>query len=222
MPLLLQIDTAIETAIVAVSRDGVVINTEVNSSQKEHASFVHPAVKKLLQHSGLQMTDINAVAVTSGPGSYTGLRVGMAAAKGLCYALNIPLITVSTLEVMAKGAIIAVNGSGYYCPMIDARRMEVFTALYDRDLKELIAPCSLILEEEIPFKDLTDGPLYLTGSGTNKLPLQENIIPVPPEVLAKSLAELAFTKFERKDFADVAYSSPAYLKEFYTVPKKGA
>lgn len=223
MSFILHIDTAAGTALISISENEKVIATLINDEQKKHASFVHPAIKLLLQQTGITPNTLNAVALTSGPGSYTGLRVGMAAAKGLCYALNIPLITLGTLEVMAKTLIDQVKDpSAFYCPMMDARRMEVFTAVYDHKLDEIIKPCALILEEA-PFKELTKShPVFFTGSGASKMQQFsiKNIIELNNDRIPAAMALLADKKFNETDFADVAYSQPTYLKEFYSTAHK--
>lgn len=224
MALILNIDTATETATVSISEDGKLIVFVTNSNQKDHASFLHPAVKKLFSKAGLPINKLNAVAVTAGPGSYTGLRVGMAAAKGLCYALNIPLIAVNTLEVMALSAIMQVkDASALYCPLIDARRMEVFTAVYDHLLAGIIKPCSMILNEE-SFKELLQtNKIYFSGSGSIKLKeflSDKNAVFIDDEISPNPMIELAYKNYTKNNFENIAYASPVYLKEFYTPPKK--
>src|SRR5665647_1745116 len=157
MALILNIDTATESAIISISEKDKIIDSVTNSNQKDHASFLQPAIKNLLQKADLSINKLNAIAVTAGPGSYTGLRVGMASAKGLCYALKIPLITINTLEVMALSSLKQIHDpSALYCPMIDARRMEVFTAVYDHHLTEIIKPCSMILDCLLYTSDAAD------------------------------------------------------------------
>src|SRR5579872_6938935 len=124
MALILNIDTATEEAGISLAADGEVMAMAVNPQQRDHAAWLHSAVEKMMHDAGTRITDLQAVAVTAGPGSYTGLRVGMAAAKGFCYALNIPLITENTLKVMAMAARDQTVSEGLLCPMIDARRME--------------------------------------------------------------------------------------------------
>ena len=137
MSLILNIDTASEKAHVSFAKDGMVLDSISSGSQKEHASFLQSAIQQLTKITGIVLKDINAVAVTAGPGSYTGLRVGMASAKGLSYALKKPLITISSLEVLTASALQLFPGTDktiLLCPMLDARRMEVFTAVYLNDL----------------------------------------------------------------------------------------
>jgi len=117
----------------------------------------------------LQLKDIDAIAVTNGPGSYTGLRVGLSSAKGLCFALNKPLILLNTLEVMALASIEQPENSTLFCPMIDARRMEVFTALYDRNLSVVIAPCAMVLDNQSFIDKLANNKIVFSGSGSSKL-----------------------------------------------------
>ena len=158
MSLILNIDTASENAHVSIARDGQVLHILSSESQKEHASFLQTAIQELVKITGIHLKEIDAVAVTAGPGSYTGLRVGFASAKGLCYALKKPLITIGTLEVLMVSALQLYppgpDENILFCPMIDARRMEVFTAIYQQDLNVYIRPCAMILDEFSFEKDL--------------------------------------------------------------------
>src|SRR5450432_3867680 len=134
--MILLIDTAQETGTIALSKDGLVLFSEENKIAKEHASWLYGALTRLLEKADITIRELEAVAVVAGPGSYTGLRVGMAAAKGFCYALKVPLITQNTLRVMAESILnLAQEKGAMICPMIDARREEVFTALYSLSLK---------------------------------------------------------------------------------------
>lgn len=221
MALILNIDTATECAIVSISDDDKILESATNNNQKDHASFLQPAIKNILDKLDLSINKLEAVAVTAGPGSYTGLRVGMASAKGLCYALKIPLITINTLEIMALSAIIQVKKNDVlYCPMIDARRMEVFTAVYDFDMNEIIKPCSIILDKDSFIDLLKTNTIYFSGSGVIKfkeISQNENAIFSNSEIFPEAMAQLAYKNFLNKTFADVASSAPIYLKEFYTI-----
>lgn len=171
MPLILHIDTATENATISISQNETVIHSVTNDKQKDHASFLQPAIKQLLEQSNISIHQVNAVSVTAGPGSYTGLRVGMASAKGLCYALKIPLITLSTLQVMGLSVIENTNQPElyFYCPMIDARRMEVFTATFDDELKE-IQPARALILEPLSFNEVMKRkPIIFSGSGAKSL-----------------------------------------------------
>ena len=233
LPLLLNIDTSTEHASVCISNGAAVLAIEKNNEQKNHAAFIQSAIKKILSISNYKLHVIDAVAVTAGPGSYTGLRVGLATAKGLCYALNKPLILINTLEVMAQASINEriglktgnpplTTGNSLFSPMIDARRLEVFTALYNGALQPLVYPAAVILNEHT-FEEYLNGRLIVfSGSGQNKF---KNILQHPNAIFtdtqhdAAHLAMLAAKAFEQKQFADVAYSEPFYLKEFFTPAK---
>jgi tRNA threonylcarbamoyladenosine biosynthesis protein TsaB len=225
MNLILNIDTATETAVISLSGKDNIIDAVINSNQKDHASFLHPAIKNLFQKANLPINKLNAIAVTAGPGSYTGLRVGMAAAKGLCYALNIPLIAISTLEVMALSSIKQIQDpSALYCPLIDARRMEVFTAIYDQHLTEIIMPCAMILEDGAFKNVLQTNKIYFSGSGAAKLKLildNYDAVFINSAVQPNAMAQLAYKNFLTKTFANINYTSPVYLKEFYTPSEPG-
>jgi tRNA threonylcarbamoyladenosine biosynthesis protein TsaB len=226
-PVILNIDTATEDAGVCITVGGEAIATELNSDQKDHASWVQVALKNLLEKSAYAMKDLHAVAVTSGPGSYTGLRVGMATAKGICYALKIPLITVNTLEAMAYSVREFYGNSvanSLLCPMIDARRMEVFTAMYDYDLDTVIEPVALVLDAETFKEQLNKKHVVFFGSGSAKWkPLcnHSNAIFGPFKILKIShLGNMATSLYLKGIFADLAYENPVYLKEFYSYTKK--
>lgn len=229
--MILSIDTATEEASVCLSQNGEVIGVSTNLNQKDHAGWVQVAIHTLLQQKGVAMQQLQAIAVTAGPGSYTGLRVGMATAKGLCFALQIPLITINTLQAMALGAIdqVGIIASHMtpplcYCPMIDARRMEVFTAVYDDNLNEIIAPKAMILEE-LSFKEaLNNRSLICFGNGSFKwknVSRYPNVLFIEEKIdIAKPLAKLATRLHLQQNFANLAYAEPVYLKEFYTYIKK--
>jgi len=231
LPLLLNIDTATEQASVCISHADNMVALKISSDQKNHASFVQTAIRALFQETGYSLHETDAIAVTAGPGSYTGLRVGIATAKGLCYALQKPLIFINTLEVMALACIeeykaklpftdILRISEMLFCPMIDARRMEVFTALYRSTMQIISSPAAVILDENSFKENLSSNSILFCGSGSSKL---KNIISHPGAFFsnvqhhAGHLAMLASTAFEQKKFTDIAYSEPAYLKEFFTV-----
>lgn len=224
MPLILNIDTATETASIALGGEEGLPGPVMNRELKDHAAWIHDAMQQLLRQAGRSVRQLDAVAVTEGPGSYTGLRVGMATAKGLCYALGIPLITESTLKVMALAAVEQNNGMGrLFCPMIDARRMEVFTAVYDAQLKEILAPRPMILDAASFAGTLAEGPVQFFGPGSNKFNgLTQSVNAGFMNVAhhAGHLSQLSLQKYHTRTFTDAAYSEPAYLKEFYTHTRK--
>ena len=225
MGLILNIDTASENAHVSFAKDGLLLHALSSESQKEHASFLQTAIQQLTTLTAINLKDVDAVAVTAGPGSYTGLRVGMASAKGLCYALKKPLITIGTLEVLTVSALQLFppgKENLLYCPMIDARRLEVFTAIYQPDCKLYLQPCAMILDEFSFKKELLQSKIVFFGSGSDKWKLickHENAIfktvPILPEAMCKSTNTLFF----EKNFTELAYSEPFYLKDFQTVIK---
>jgi tRNA threonylcarbamoyladenosine biosynthesis protein TsaB len=222
LALLLNIDTATEVASVCLSENESSILQKENVVQKEHASFVHEAIKQIMNAAGRSLTQVDAIAITSGPGSYTGLRVGMATAKGLCYALRKPLITINTLEVMAAAAINQnpnLSNNSLLCPMIDARRLEVFTALYNISLNNILLPCAMILERYSLEDWLKQNQVVFFGSGSKKFEeIQENGNAIFKSVqhTSNDLALLAEKYFNKKEFANLAYAEPLYIKEFYT------
>jgi tRNA threonylcarbamoyladenosine biosynthesis protein TsaB len=170
MGLILNIDTATQTAQVSFAKDGKVLQSLTNELQKDHASFLQTAIQQLAKNISIALADVDAIAVTAGPGSYTGIRVGMASAKGLCYALSKPLIAINTLKVLTVAAQQELNNAPeiLFCPMIDARRMEVFTAIYNNTLAEILPPCAIILEERSFLPQLQNNKIVFFGSGAAK------------------------------------------------------
>lgn len=233
MALILHIETATENASVCLSNDSAILAFEESTNQKNHASFLQPAIQRMFQQNNYRLSDIDAVSVSNGPGSYTGLRVGLSTAKGLCYALNKPIILINTLEIMAFAAMqttafheLIKNNSRstiLICPMIDARRMEVFTALYNIDLEVVEAPVAMILEEQSFEEELSKNTILFCGNGTLKFALNTPSINKIQDMSffdARHLSTLAFKAYQISDFADLAYSEPYYVKAFYTIPKK--
>ncbi len=225
MALLLLIDTATDTGTVSIANNDNVLSTITNGDAKTHGSFLQPAIQQILTSNNLAIKDIDAVVVVNGPGSYTGLRVGLASAKGLCYALQKPLITFNTLEIMALAAIKKIeqnNQELLFCPMIDARRMEVFTALYNNQLQEIVAPCAMVLDEDSFAKHLKSNTIYFLGNGSTKFqPLANNTNAyfVGLHYKADDIAFLAYNKFHTNKFDNLFYAEPFYLKEFYQPSK---
>jgi tRNA threonylcarbamoyladenosine biosynthesis protein TsaB len=235
LSLILNIDTATEHASVCISENGKMLGIEKSFEQKDHASFIQPAIKKLFEIIHQKISALDAIAVTAGPGSYTGLRVGLATAKGLCYALNKPLILLNTLEVMAQASVnnfskqsnLQSSTTNYklqttnflFCPMIDARRMEVFMAIYDEKLRVMMNPAAVILEDNT-FKEYLDkGTVIFSGNGSSKFEKimhHPNAIFLDAQYSAANMITLSEQYFSHKQFADIAYSEPFYLKEFFT------
>ena len=225
MNYILNIHTATEEAIVNICNGEIVLASVYNNNPKQHAAFLHVAIKQLLSGQNISPKQISAVGVTKGPGSYTGIRVGMAAAKGLCFALGVPLITLNTLEVMALTLIMEIKDvNGIYGPMIDARRTEVFTALYDFNRKEILSPGAIILDEFSFNKIPATQKVYFSGSGSSKYETMNvnALATFYPTITISSnaLAMCTYSYYHRGKFDDVAWSQPEYLKEFYTPIKE--
>lgn len=233
MAIILNIDTATETAGVCLAKNGVPVATLLNHTQKDHAGWIQTAIRELFREAGVSygLSGVQAVAVTAGPGSYTGLRVGMATAKGLCYALQIPLLTENTLKVMAYAAREHLERERIdihlqnllFCPMIDARRMEVFTALYNKTLEEVMPPVAMILENDSFNKELENNAILFLGNGSAKwkpVKLHANAVFIEVKQTVAHLAPLAEQLYLQEKYADLAYEEPVYIKEFFTYTKK--
>ncbi len=217
MSLFLLIDTAVQGASVCLADGKTIIGTAVSPSGKESASWLHVAIQTILQENNLVPTQLAAVAVSTGPGSYTGLRVGLSAAKGFCYALSIPLISINTLQMMAAG--VPHTDTELRCPMIDARRMEVFTALYNSSLEAVMRPTNLILDEGSFSNWLAQHSITFFGNGSQKAKAiinHPNAFFVEYTATAADMVFLAAEKWRRKDFSDLAYSEPFYGKDFHS------
>lgn len=222
MALLLALETSSTVCSVALCRDGQLLALSELRIEKSHSSHITVLVEQLMQNSSHQKEDLSAVVVSGGPGSYTGLRIGGATAKGLCYALDIPLVEVSTLHAMAQEviALTADPAGSLYCPMLDARRMEVYTCLLDHDLQEILPVESVVLSENTLADLLQERKIVFFGSGAAKWrsllgehPHASFIDHVVPT--ARYVGQLGWDKFEQSLFEDVAYYEPFYLKEVY-------
>lgn len=221
MALILNIDTSAENASISISEQEHCLCLLSNAGQKGHAAWLHVAIRQALTYAGKKIEDLDAVALTAGPGSYTGLRIGMAAAKGLCYALNIPVIAISTLEAMASVGTGA--DTDYICPMIDARRMEVFTALYNKEFTPLMPPCAMILNKDSFADHLQHYKIAFYGSGSYKfreLAPHENAVFKDIPFNAERLIPLSYNRFVNTRFASLTYLEPLYLKEYYIISGK--
>ncbi len=225
MALILGIETATETCSVALAQDGNILAMQENTGQNEHSSRLNLFVEEVLREAGLKLPDLDAVAVSMGPGSYTGLRIGVSAAKGWCYALDKPLIAVETLKAMALKAKTKLLEESQplekllFCPMIDARRMEVYCALFDENLHESLATHAAIVDEHSFLEISKNKNLLLFGNGASKC---KELFANRPEIRfldhhtasAQEIVILANEKFKSGDFVDTAYFEPFYLKDF--------
>ncbi len=229
MAVILNIDTTTAVCSAALTAEGMILCHAEEFEGRNHAAMLSGFIKKCLDFAAEKELKLDAVAVSLGPGSYTGLRIGLSEAKGLAYALSIPLIGINTLELMATRVMFStddVDPESILIPMIDARRMEVFTAAYDFGLAELRKPGPMILDAD-SYADLvaTGRPVLLFGEGSGKAAeviKAPNVMHVPDVVpLAVDMVALAERAFHRRDFLDLAYSTPLYLKEFQaTKPRK--
>jgi tRNA threonylcarbamoyladenosine biosynthesis protein TsaB len=237
MALILNIDTSQDAACVSLAENGAVITAVTNETQRDHAAWIHRAIEKLFEEAGYNITDLAAVGVSNGPGSYTGLRIGLSTAKGLCYSLKVPLITVGTLEVMALNGVQCLGSSAkndteqklgevVICPMIDARRMEVFTAIYDIKLNEVVKPQALVLDSTTFAAILERQKILFLGNGSKKFQQMgqrlENAMFKNCPLNPSALAIIIYRSFIGNNFAALGYTEPLYLKEAYARRKPGS
>lgn len=219
---ILNLETATKNCSVSISLDGkTILCKEIAEVGYSHAERLHVFIEECLQESKINVNDLSAVAVSQGPGSYTGLRIGVSAAKGLCFALNLPLISVDTLQVLASQLSIT---EGVIIPMIDARRMEVYSAIYTSKFENMREVQAEILTEN-SFEGISE-TIHFVGDCAEKAKTvltNANFI-FHEEIIypsANEMSELSFQKFQQSKFEDVAYFEPYYLKDFIgTVSKK--
>ncbi len=229
MAVILNIETSGATCSAALTAEGIVLAHREDFNGRNHAALLSGFIKHCLDHAREHEISLEAVAVSLGPGSYTGLRIGLSEGKGLAYALDIPMIGINTLELLATRVMFSVDGidpDTIFVPMIDARRMEVYTAAYDFALTPLMAPQPLVLDAD-SYADLraTGRPILYFGSGAAKA--QEVFAATPsaqyvPDVdaVAVDMVALAERAYARRDFIDTAYSTPFYLKDFQATKPK--
>lgn len=227
MAAILNIETSTDVCSVALTYDGQVVTQREDYRGHNHATLLSGYIKDCIEEAKSKNLKLDAVAVSIGPGSYTGLRIGLSEAKGLAYALDIPLIGVDTLAIMAVTVMFSdfFDSNVMFAPMIDARRMEVYTAVYNYALETLLAPTPLILDENSYDKYLDRGPVIFFGNGSDKArPLLEKhknanfITEIHP--LAANMTALSERAYRNRDFLDLAYSTPRYLKEFQATKPK--
>ncbi|MDY4811422.1 MAG: tRNA (adenosine(37)-N6)-threonylcarbamoyltransferase complex dimerization subunit type 1 TsaB [Muribaculaceae bacterium] len=222
MATIINIETSTAVCSVALSSEGAVLQHTEDFHGRNHAVLLSDFIKDALDYMARQELKADAVAVSLGPGSYTGLRIGLSEAKGLAYALDTPLIGVPTLELMTTGVMFAhddLPDGCLFAPMIDARRMEVYTAVYDLALQPLKAPAPLILDTDSYSEFLADSPVAFFGDGSGKardlLGANPNAIFIDGvNPLAVDMVALAERSYLKRDFIDTAYSTPLYLKDF--------
>ncbi len=216
MALILCLETATTNCSVGIAKDGKLLALkEDNSKNYSHAEKLHIFINEALEEAGITSKDLDAVAISKGPGSYTGLRIGVSSAKGLCYSLDIPLISVPTLDLLAYRL---KDIQGVIVSMLDARRMEVYSAVYDPGMNQLRATQAQILDESSFAQYLETSKVHFIGNGVAKF---EDICTHPNAVYhkeqypsANEMAEIAEFKYQKSDTEDVAYFEPYYLKDF--------
>lgn len=227
MAVILNIETSTSVCSTALTYDGHIITRREDYRGHNHATLLSGFIKDCIDEAKSKSLNIDAVAVSIGPGSYTGLRIGLSEAKGLAYALDVPLIGVDTLQIMTVSVMFSdfFDENVMFAPMIDARRMEVFTAVYDYALRPLMDPAPLILDETSYREFLDHGPVIFFGNGSDKArtlleghPNANFITEIHP--LAADMMALADKAYAGRDFLDLAYSVPRYLKEFQATVAK--
>ncbi|MGD1842821.1 MAG: tRNA (adenosine(37)-N6)-threonylcarbamoyltransferase complex dimerization subunit type 1 TsaB [Thermonemataceae bacterium] len=219
MAYILSIETATPACSVALHQNDQLLGSFSLFIDKSHASQLTLLIQHLTAHCALPIQQIDAVAVSKGPGSYTGLRIGVSTAKGLCYALDIPFISVNTLEAMAlQVQPYNINGA-LLCPMLDARRMEVYCGIWDQQLQVQVATQAKVIDEEAFRETLDQHPILFFGNGAQKCkailshhPNAFFLEEVSPQ--ARTIGQRAVVKYEEKQFEELAYFEPYYLKDF--------
>lgn len=222
MSYILNFDTATKNCSVSVSQDGEVIAfEELNSEGYSHGEKLHVFIENVLRQAGINFSDLSAVAVGKGPGSYTGLRIGVSAAKGICFAKDIPLISIETLDILANSNPIE---EGIVVAMLDARRLEVFSAIYNHKLVKIRKTEAEIIDANSFSEYLSKGKVYFVGDGAEKckeIIQHENAVFVNGKFpSANEMASFSHAKLKNKEFEDVAYFEPYYLKDFVGVKQK--
>jgi tRNA threonylcarbamoyladenosine biosynthesis protein TsaB len=216
--IILIIDTALEIGRVVLVRDNAIIYSETNPNPLSYSSWIHPAIKKALHETKIKIQQISAISVTEGPGSYTGIRIGLSTTKGLCYATNIPLIVLNTLELiaMANKNIEAT----LYVPMIDARRNDVFTAILNTKMDFVKEPFALSLQDESFLDNLNSAKIVFCGTGATKFKnycLHPNAIFRLQNYNEFTLMNLSINKLAFQKFTNAKYVLPNYAKAFFSV-----
>lgn len=222
MGLILNLETATTNCSVSLAKDGKIIAIrENNTPNYSHAEQLHVFIEECFEEAQIKSPDLKAIAVSKGPGSYTGLRIGVSAAKGLCFALDIPLISIATLKSMAAQASAECD---FIIPVLDARRMEVYSAIFNTDLIQVRETKAEIIDENSFKQYYHSKTAYILGSGAEKIQgvlsndtILFDLTCVPS---SKEMSKLSYQKFLEKDFEDVAYFEPYYLKDFMLQNKK--
>jgi len=225
MVTILQIETATQVCSAALSVNGETIALKELAAQNIHAGSLTLFIREVMEQASIHYSDLDAIAVSKGPGSYTGLRIGVSTAKGICFAQDKPLLGIDTLQMMSKGFLdTQTSYTGLICPMIDARRMEVFTGLYDNQLTAIAAVQAKIIDEQSFQEELHHHQITFIGDGAMKC--SSSIVSSNAHFSAtnfnsaSAMSSLAFEAFSAGNFEDVAYFEPYYLKDFVITPPK--
>ena len=221
--MILNIETATKNCSVSLAEAGNLIGfRELNNEQYTHAEKLHVFIKELIDEAQIEFSDLKAVAISKGPGSYTGLRIGVSAAKGLCYSLDIPLISILTLESLAHA--IEVEKGAAIVPLLDARRMEVYAAVFSDSYEQIRETKAEIIDENSFREYLERSKVYFLGDGAEKctdMIDHENAVFLKDHFpSSKEMVALSYAKYTNNDFEDVAYFEPYYLKDFIVMKKK--
>ena len=220
MTYILNIETATKNCSVSLAKNGkTVLCKEIAEQGYSHAEKLHVFIEEIIKDTGLTVKDLNAIAISKGPGSYTGLRIGVSTAKGLCYALGIPLIAIDTLQVLAQKV---TQKDGLIVPMIDARRMEVYSAVFNHNHQKIKEVQAEVLTEN-SYAEITE-TVYFVGDCQDKchsVLTKDNFVFMPEIVFpsANEMSPISFEKFNKNEFEDVAYFEPFYLKDFMLTKK---
>ncbi|WP_435413991.1 tRNA (adenosine(37)-N6)-threonylcarbamoyltransferase complex dimerization subunit type 1 TsaB [Polaribacter aestuariivivens] len=222
MAIILNIETSTKNCSVSIAQNGKILAIkELNNGNYSHAEVLHPFIEDVLREANILKLKINAIAVSKGPGSYTGLRIGVSAAKGLCFALNIPLISIDTLTSLSCAVDIE---EGVIIPMLDARRMEVYAAVFDKKNQQIKTTTAQIINENSFTEYLKKNKVYFIGDGAQKckeIITHKNAFFIDDKFpSSKEMAKLSFEKYKKNDIEDVAYFEPFYLKDFIVIPEK--
>ncbi|MDD7913610.1 tRNA (adenosine(37)-N6)-threonylcarbamoyltransferase complex dimerization subunit type 1 TsaB [Polaribacter ponticola] len=222
MSIILNIETSTKNCSISIANKGEILAIkELNNGNYSHAEVLHPFIVDVLKEANLSSNNIDAVAVSKGPGSYTGLRIGVSAAKGLCFAFDKPLISIDTLTSLSYS--ISFN-SGYIVPMLDARRMEVYSAVFNQNHENIREIKAEIIDENSFSEYLDANKVFFVGDGAQKckeIITHKNAVYVDDKFpSAKEMAKLSYNKHKKNDIENVAYFEPFYLKDFVVIPQK--
>jgi len=225
MALILNIETSTEVCSVALAKDGKIISHREDTKGLNHAKLLAPFIDEIIKEAGITSKELDAVAVSIGPGSYTGLRIGVSMTKGLCFGISKPAIAVPTLQPLAKVVATKLQRDALYCPMIDAKRMEVYTALFNKDNKEILETSAKIITEDSFKEYLEKEKIIFFGNGSKKVKnlisssnaeFLDDILPSADYMVA-----ISEKMYNDQEFVDIAYFEPKYLKNFITtLPKQ--